>query len=244
MSFTYLHEIPTKALLSYDVLLKEIWTYFVEYSNSYGGNDFRCSLFSTYITTVLWAIAQLEIFINRTPDLIINKRFNTLKASTLTQILLQYDTINRKTYVVDIMFSTEHFINALCQALLKKQFPTYKHSIDAIVTDLFGGNQDKINELYALYLIRNSIHNNGYINRKITEFDLTIENTLFQFRNNSQITFSGWDNLYLFSKRLIETIIDIIEAQKVANIPLIPHNNMLEFDTGVLLNNTVRQSEP
>lgn len=246
MSIEILENLSARAIPLYDNLFRELWIYFSKYGRSYGDNDLRCNLFGNYTSAALWTIAQLEIFTNFTTHSIIKNRFDKLSPSSFAQIMLQYDNINRKTFLVDIMSSTEHFIDGLSQVICKKHYNTYKDNIDAIVVELFNGDQVKVNELYALYLVRNTLHNNGFIKRKIKEFDLTLINDLtlekktFSFRNNSKITLSGWDNLYLLAKRLFETIVQIIETQKITNLPLIQHNSELESDTGVLYNNLIK----
>ena len=53
--------------------------------------------------------------------------------------------------------------------------------------------------------------------------------------------FAGWDNLYLLSKSLFQTIVELIEHPDMKNIPKITHTNLLEPQTGVLMHNLGNQ---
>lgn len=241
MSYINLQQTNRKIIPFYDSLLKETWKHFLNYDKIYGQEDYRSVYFGTLVSSILWTISQLEIFSNHIPNPIICNRFDNLEESSFAQILVQYDTINRKTFVFDTMALSEDFMNSICIEVFKKQFNTYKESIDEITKSIFSGGQDKLNILYSLYLVRNSLHNNGFIKRKIQEFDLTIETKTYSFRNNSQITFSGWDNLHILIQKLLETIVEIIENPIIKNITKIKHTNALDSDTGVLINNNNNQ---
>lgn len=237
MSYVNLQQTTRVAIPMYDSLFRETWITFQKYYKEYGEEDYRSALFGTYVSTLLWTLVQLENFSNHVPDPIIRKRFDNLKPSSMGQALFQYDTINRQCYVMSTMALVEDFVNEVCKSCFKTTFRTYKLSLDEIVKSFFSNDQNKLLRLYSLYLVRNTLHNNGFIKVLGNDFDLVIDGKTISFKKNQQFMFGGWDNLYLLSKSLFQIIVELIEHQDMRNIPKITHTNLLESQSGVIMNN-------
>jgi hypothetical protein len=62
--------------------------------------------------------------------------------------------------------------------------------------------------------IRNSLSGKDFTNLKVGE----------------QITYSGWDNLYIMFDELLEVLVLIIDSPKVKQVPIIPHTSMTYHD--------------
>ena len=227
MTFISLQETNRITIPFCETLLQEVWKKSVYYYSIYGEEDYRYSFFATYSATLLWALVQLENFSNHNPDSIIKNRFDTLKKSSLAQLLLQYDTINRQSFVVVTMALVEDFINSVCQEVFSKTYPNYSQNIKKLCDKIFPENQYKFHVLYSLYLIRNSLHNNGYIKILNQGFDLQIGAKKYVFQKGQQITFSGWNNLLIITKELLNIIIQIIENKDIKLIKKIEHTKII-----------------
>ena len=236
MEIVSIQQLNRDAIPSYDSLFQDVWNNFVKYDSKYGKDDYRSIFYGTYSETLLWALVQLEIFSNHIPKPIIKNRFDNLKPSSLAQVLLQYDTINRQAFVVVTMALVEDFINAICQELFRISFTNYSKAIENLCNKIFPNDLTKFHGLYSLYLIRNSLHNNGSVKILKNDFDLHLEGRKYEFRRGQQITFAGWDNLPIIVRHLLNIITEIIENKNIQSIPKIKHTNALESDTGALLN--------
>ncbi len=224
MDYIHLEKITRNAIPLYDLLSEWSWKKFELYDKRYSNQDYRCAFFGTFCEIVLWILVQLENFSNHNPDLIIQKRFSKLQDSSRAQILLQIDNINRQSFVTAIMFLIEDFINQILLALGRKPEIPYKNNIKTITKLLFEGSFQKFNILYSPYLIRNSLHNNGYIKILNDEFDLEIGEKTYQFKKDIQITFAGWDNLFILTDEILKIIIEIIENKNIESIYVTTRN--------------------
>ena len=236
MSVTSLENTNRVAIPCYDDLFRKVFNTFNIHAKIYGKEDYRCVFYGTYCETLLWTLVQLENLSNHNPKPIISKRFKNLTPSSRAQILLQYDTINRQAFVSVTMAQVEDFINALCQELFGKSFTYYAISIKKLCNKIFPQKPSKYYSLYALYLIRNSMHNNGYIKILKDDFDLQIGSTIYKFRKGEQISFAGWDNICIITGELLNIINETIENKNIHSISRINHTHVYESDTGVLLN--------
>lgn len=126
LSLVNLDKLNKVVIPSYDLFFREIWNHFSKYYQGYGEDDYRSIFFGTYVESLLWTIYQLENFSNNAPNLSIRPRFTSLKESSRVQILAQFDTINRKTFVMDTMSLVEDFLNSICIEIFGKQFRDYK----------------------------------------------------------------------------------------------------------------------
>jgi hypothetical protein len=228
LSIGSLQELTRNATPFCETLFRQVWQDFIKFGKKYGNDDYRSVFFGTYCETLLWTLVQLENFSNHNPDPIIKKRFAVLKRSSLAQILLQYDTINRQSFTVVTMALVEDFINAICEELFGKTFPKYSISIQRLCDRIFPASQDKFNRLYSLYLVRNTLHNNGFLKILKNDFNLQIGSRLYQFRKGQQLTFTGWQDLFIITGDLISVITELIENPNILGISKIKHTNALD----------------
>jgi len=86
-------------------------------------------------------------------------------------------------------------------------------------------DEQKHKVLNSTYLIRNSLHNNGYAYH---DFKITLRGKSYNFIKGKRIDLSGWDNLFIFFDELIYLLIKIARNTKVKDISLVPTTNIQE----------------
>lgn len=242
MSISYLQKTNRDVISSYETLFIQVWNGFTKYDKKYGNQDYRSVFFGTYCETLLWALVQLENFSNLNPQPIISKRFENLTVPGMTVLLLQYDTINRQAFAGVTTALVEDFINALCQELFSESFTNYSKSIKKLCDKIFPENSEKFYKLYSLYLIRNSLHNNGYIKILKNDYDLKIGKRIYKFRKGQQIQFAGWDNIFIITKELLNVIVEVVENKYVQCLPKVKHKNVLISSTDARVNQQIADS--
>jgi hypothetical protein len=217
MDIASLEYLANKSKEDFIVMLKKVWTKGKEYRRDYGDNDFRVDFFIVFSELVLWTIAQLENFHELYPHNKIDK-YMQLKRSSKAQLLSQFDTINRCAFILEAMFCVEHFISAIACSLNINSGGGYKSTIDNLCNKLFGSDNSKSNILYAPYLLRNSLHNNGYIRILKEDFEISVGVKKYAFKKNEQITCGGWDNLCILVNLLLDTLMEIIDHDQVKKL--------------------------
>jgi len=147
------------------------------------------------------------------------QKYLTLSESDRTTLLIQFDTINRSCFLTKCMFDVEHLIKSMLDILsLPTKKGYYSITEDLLkVLNLYDVQKHKILTLPAQ--VRNSLHNNGY-----TDFDIdvSLRGRLFQAKKSQQVTFSGWDNLYIMLDEMTDLLIDIVDNSKINKQAFIP----------------------
>lgn len=230
-----------------DSLCKLILSTGLTYATKYSQKDLRSDFFINQSMVVIKAVIDIKNFE------ITRKKLNeymTLVPSGEANILFQFDTINRRCFITETMFNVEFFLYTILSSLnstTSKKTPTNYNEIIKDINTLILNDKNKEHVLYAPYLMRNSLHNNGHIVKLGEEFDLPIENKEFHFKKGL-LNYAGWGDIVLFIKEMVPVLIEIIESSKVADIKLIPSPFEDEEKTGLksldsnVLSNSNRES--
>jgi hypothetical protein len=120
------------------------------------------------------------------------------------------------------MFDAEYLLNLIGTKLGLSVTP-YGNFVDTFLRYLDMADENTTLTLKSPAYIRNSLHNNGYASKL---FNLIVGGKRYEFLKGEQVYYSGWDNLYLMFDKLTDTIADIINHPKGANIDKIPHQFM------------------
>jgi hypothetical protein len=153
------------------------------------------------------------------------------------QYLLQHDTTNRASYCTKAMFDTECLLASMVGCLGSDPKAKYYELTEHLLLCLdikdktFGNLRDHhyYKVLNAPAQIRNSLHNNGYGGY---DFKVTLRGRSYKFTKGQQVTFTGWDNLYIFFDELLDVLVEIINNPAIQNISKIPHTSMYYQDLG------------
>jgi hypothetical protein len=229
-----LEYVAIQAKNSFIELHKKVWANGLKYKKIYGNDDIRGDFYIVFSELLLWLIIQLENFHEKYPQQKIGN-YMSLEKRSRTQMILQFDTINRQSFITIAMFNIEIFIVALATGLkLKPRSNNYKDTVESLSENLFPLEaKETFRLLYSPYLIRNSLHNNGYIKQLKEDFEISIGGKKFIFKKDTKVTLGGWDNLYILIDGLLDILIQIMEHDKLKSVNKILHNNETELDTQV-----------
>ncbi len=210
-------------------LRKTIWENGKKYLKTYTQKDLRSDFFINLSMLLTKTIIDIDNF-----D-VTRKKLNILMnliPSGEANFLIQLDTINRRCFIIELMFNVDFFLNSLMLCLQPSGKPRdYKLIIDEF-NKLILREDNKRNILYAPYLIRNSIHNNGHLLRLKDEFSLNLKNNTYKFKIGL-VKYAGWDNLIIFIEEMIPILVEIIESNEIKEIKFIPSPFENESNTGV-----------
>ncbi len=210
-------------------LRRIVWENGMKYKNMYTQKDLRSDFFINISMLLTKTIIDIDNFdVTREKLNILMKLIPSGEAN----FLLQIDTINRRCFITEFMFNIEFFLNSLILGLQPSAKPIdYKLIIDEF-NKLILCDDNKRNILYAPYLIRNSIHNNGHLLRLKNEFSLNLKNNTYKFKIGL-LEYTGWDNLIILIEEVMPILVEIIESNEIKNIIFIPSPFENESKTGV-----------
>lgn len=202
----------------------ETWNKHIDYINLYPIQDYRTSYWKNISTMIFWTVIQLENFYERNIHKKISHYFPKESSVNITnqrQIILQFDRINKQSYITGMMSKTETFLATIASELkINTKSFGYKSLVYALSNELFNSPKDG-DYLYAPYIIRNSLHNNGI--NLTSNLEITIKGKKFRFEKDKKIINSSWMDLILLSNKLLQTVQKILDCQKVVEIRYIPH---------------------
>ena len=75
------------------------WIKAGEYKKIYGDDDLRGEFFVLFSEVVLWLVIQLDNFDEGYPQQKVHNYFTKLQDSSKVQLMLQFDTINRQSFI-------------------------------------------------------------------------------------------------------------------------------------------------
>ena len=159
---------------------------------------------------------------------ITRKKFNNMKLvpSGEANLLYQIDTINRRCFITEFMFNVEFFLHSILSKIQQfEKIKLYKEIIDDLNKRILK-DDNKRNILYAPYLIRNSIHNNGQILKLNEEFIIKSKYKDYPFKKGL-VTFVGWWDIVIFIEEMLSVLVELIESDKVKDIKFMisPYEN-------------------
>jgi hypothetical protein len=221
-----LNQIINIARIEFFNLLKKSWERKVKkYCYQYDHDDARCDFFKVFSELNLWLLIQLDDF-SELLTLSSTKisRYMTFVPEDRIQYLLQHDTINRSSYCTKAMFDTEVLLASLASCLGLNPERKYYKLTNQLLSHLYVTDYEKdYKALNAPAQIRNSLHNNGYAGY---DFEACLGGRSYRFIKGQQITFTGWDNLYIFFDALLDALVKIIDNPIIQKISKIPHTSM------------------
>ena len=192
-----------------------------KFCKRYSKDDARCDFFKVYSELNLWLLVQLDDFLEALSPISTKiSKYLRLTDNDRVQFLLQYDTINRASYVTHAMFEVEYFLRSMMESLGMQPKGGYFGFTKDLLSFIKINDPQKHKILNAPAQLRNSLHNSGYSKH---DFEITLQGRLYKFVKGKKVDFAGWDNLYIMFDELLDFLIEIIENPKVKQVKLIPH---------------------
>ena len=194
-------------------------------------DDERNQLLGSLSQITGWLNTQLIIYTNyfKTPDSPIPQKIRkenpSMSKKQLQEIVLNFDKINRMSYLTHFMFRVEVFLKRLAEILLSPS-PNYgyKNLVKHVLKELGMGGQDseRFRILYFPAIVRNSLHMDGSYTEK--NIQGKINNIPFRFTKGKRVRYASWRNLYFFCDKILYVIEEIMKHEKVGNqfIPKLP----------------------
>lgn len=164
-----------------------------------------------------WLVVQLDDFaalLDRADPKLVRDMGAGLSDADRSTLLLQFDTINRATYLTKFMFDVEHLVTSLIVGVGEKPKTQYGALCRQLVRSLGMDPQPSLDALLLPAYVRNSLHNNGFASQG---FDFEINGTPYAVPEGEQIRFAGWNNLRLMVEALSEALLLILEREKLAS---------------------------
>lgn len=136
-----------------------------------------------------------------------------------TEIIRNFDLVNRRSYLTSFMFQVEVFlerINGILPNVATEQ--GYKKLVKHVLKEL--GMTQKDNEKYRILyfpaLVRNSLHMNG--THMGDDDNGKIQNIPFSFKNKQLVGHAGWRHMYFFCEHILDVIEEILKNKQIGNI--------------------------
>lgn len=209
----------------YYEIFKKTWNNAIEYEKKFGKNDVRKEFFMNFTQLTVWLLIQFDDFIitqNKKSGKI--SKYLPLNDESNRIMVEQLDTINRASYLAKCMFDVEHFLKTILDYFGKNTNKGYSLLVDDFCTELNISDLHKIKILKLPASVRNALHNNGYTKYDIE--NITLRSQTYAARKGDQITFSGWNSIFIIVDEMIDLLIDCVENTKINlenSIPKKPH---------------------
>lgn len=225
MSLVSIRKIIMDSYPDFQKLLKKTWDKAVACEKKYGRDDVRKEFFMNFSELLIWLLIQFDDFIitQNTQSGKIDKHIK-LTDESRSILVSQLDTINRASFLTKGMFDVEHFIKTILDYFDHSTGNGYGQLVDDFLNELKIQDVQKTKILKLPAGVRNALHNNGYTKYPIVK--TILHGRVYGASIGDQITFSGWDNIYIMIDELVDCIIDIIDNSKInseKHIPKKPH---------------------
>lgn len=211
---------------NYLKLLQKLWKKAQDYGKQYGEDDARKEFFVSFSQLIVWVLIQFDDFISTQPPL--DKKltkYMTLDNVGMPVMVTQLDTINRASFLTKLMFDVEHFIKNMLDHFNQNTEFGYWKLIDNLLIELNITDTQTTNILKLPASVRNALHNNGYTKYPIS--NIVLRNNTYVANSGDQITFTGWNNIYVIIDEMADCLISIIDGNtrinSENNIPRKPH---------------------
>lgn len=144
------------------------------------------------------------------------------------------EVMHRGTYMTLFMFQVEIFIKSIAVQLninlqTTGKYPKqkgYRALTREIIDVLFSeGQQQRIDYLNILAMVRNCLHSSGY--HKEIDKKISIGKYDFEFKKGEKINFTSWQHIHLFSNTLITILEEILNSKRLINVPKIGKYNFV-----------------
>jgi len=201
---------------NYLKLLHKVWKKGLYYNKQYGVDDTRTEFFTNFSELLVWVLIQFDDFIS-TQDYSSGKikKYLTLNDESKILMVAQFDTINRASFLTKLMFETEHLIKSILDFFNQNTGQGYGKLVDDLLSEL-SITDTQIKKILKLPAgIRNALHNNGHTKYPIEQ--TVLQNKTYVANTGDQITFAGWDNIFIIIDELTNSLIDIIENSSRIN---------------------------
>lgn len=187
-------------------------------------DDVRNQFLGSISVISSWLIIQLIIYRDyaRSTNSPIGKKIResnpNMTLAQLTEIVKNFDLMNRRSYLTSFMFQVEVFlerINGVLPNITSDQ--GYKKLVKHILKEL-GMTQvdnEKYRVLYFPALVRNSLHMNGI--HMDTDDNGKIQKIQFSFKNKQLVKHAGWRHIYFFCDKILDVIQEILKNKLVGN---------------------------
>ncbi|MEX2193160.1 MAG: hypothetical protein WD717_07260 [Nitrosarchaeum sp.] len=219
-------ELITNVRPDYLQLLQKLWKKVQDYENQYGKDDARKEFFVSFSQLIVWVLIQFDDFI-KTQDYSTGKikKYMTLDDASKPIMVTQLDIINRASFLTKLMFDFEHFLKNILDHF-NRNIPTgYGGILNNYLDELGITDMHTKNVLKLPSSVRNALHNNGYTKHSINS--TILRNKTYVANSGDQITFAGWDNIYIIIDEMTDCLITIIDGNtrmnSENNIPRKPH---------------------
>jgi len=223
MSKVSLGDIALDANKNFRNLFTKSWQQVTKYSKLYSDNDARCDFFIIFTELNMWLLIQLDNFyeIQKLTNNHISKYMN-LNSNDRTQFVLEYDTINKSSYLLLAMFEVEVFLKDIARSMGFSDKGNFSEFSKNFLQKISYWDQYRFDVLNTPAQIRNSLHNGGYPTKN---FQSTIRNRNYKLVSGKAIDVFSWEDIYTLLDELIDVLVDIIDNTQVANAIAISHKS-------------------
>src|ERR1051325_8535564 len=132
-----LKDLARKAKVDFIAMAERAWMTAREYKKIYGNDDLRGEFFLLFSEDIIWVVIQLENFYEGYPQHKVHSYFSKLQDSSKVQLVSQFDTINRQSFIALSMFNVDHFVTVLAECLKLKCTNNYKAVVESLSNELF-----------------------------------------------------------------------------------------------------------
>lgn len=216
MSLVSMRDIITNNHPNYLQLLHKVWKKGLYYNKQYGLDDTRTEFFTNFSELLVWALIQFDDFIhtqdNSTGKI---KKYLTLNKESTIIMVAQFDTINRASFLTKLMFEVEHLIKSILDYFNQNTGNGYGKLVDDFLNELSNTDIQTKKILKLPAGVRNALHNNGFTKYDIEE--TVLQNHTYAANKGDQITFAGWDNIFIIISALVDSLSNIIENSSRIN---------------------------
>lgn len=190
-------------------------------------DDERNQLLGSLNQITGWLHTQLIIFTKffKTPNSFLSmtiRRANPdMTKKGLQEIVLNFDKINRLSYLTHFLFRVEIFLKRISETLLTPpENEGYKNLVKHVLKELGMRGQDgeKYRILYFPAIVRNSLHNAGIYDEDDTPGK--IKGINFKFIEGKGIRYASWRNLYFFYDNILDVLEEILKHKSLGNQPI------------------------